>query len=831
QQTAQQLFLRLVVVGQGAEPARRLATRREIGEQAWPVVQKLVASRLIITDQNSHGQETAELVHEVLARGWPRLQSWLEEDRAFQIWRQRLDAMAAQWQETGRDVGALLRGAPLAEAERWLAARPHELSASEHRFIALSVADRNRTLAQQEVRRQAAQQQARVALGRQLSAQAHLLAASKIDLALLLGLEALQRLDAPRDRRRLLTGLVVDPRLIAFRHRLGAPIHYIHVGTAHQAVLLITERNELWCMNGENSGLQQVGARPYFAVRSTPDGRRSALVDPHEVLVWDAQAGAVVQSLPRHQGSADSVCFSGDGRLLFMHEEPDALLVWDVDAGLILRAFSIPSEGGLAAVDQDGSRLALTVQSTVLLLDGETGQPLCAPLTGHAGPIHDCVFSPDGGLLATASFDGSVRLWNAATGALHRDLLVDHQGRVLRVVFSPDGDLLATGGTDNRILLWSTATGKQVAPPLVGHSNWVRALAFLPDGRTLASGDADGNLLLWNIASPKMLTGHTDRVMVVQVSPDGATLITASHDRRLGIWDAQTGEGLDILKTGHHHALMRAAFRGDSRRLALGDAGGQVSLWDPTTCQVVVESFPVHEAALIGMAFSPKGGLLATGDFNGEVVVMDSEDGHILRRWQAFSDGWALGMAFHPDGDLLAVGSTTGAIGLWEVASGRQMPIHFPGHANWVTDLLFTPDGKELISASSDHTIRVWDVGTGQAVGQPLTGHTAQVWNISFDVSRPQAVLVSMDSRGNVIWWDWVQREPLGPALHAGVETESMALTPDGRRLYLGSFDETVQMWNIPISSWSEQAKSIANRALTEQEQAYYLGETSHALA
>lgn len=823
QQIAQQLFLRLVVVGQGAEPARRLATRREIGEQAWPVVQKLAASRLIITDQSDHGQETAELVHEVLARGWPRLQNWIEEDRAFQVWRQRLGAMTTQWQETGRDVGALLRGAPLTEAERWLAARPNELSVSEHRFIALSVAENNRILVQQEARQQAAQRQARVALGRQLSAQAHLLAASKVDLALLLSLEALQRLDAPQDRRRLLTGLMVDPRLITFRHHLGAPIHYIHAGTAHQAMLLITERNELWCMDGEAGPLHQVGARPYLAVRSTPDGRRSALVDPHEVLVWDAQAGAVVQSLPRHQEAASRVCFSGDGRRLFMHEEPHTLLVWDVDAGLVLHKFLIPEEGTLAAVNQDGSRVALTVQAAVVLLDGKTGQPLCAPLAKHAGPIHDCAFSPDGAILATASFDGSVRLWDAATGAPRGAPLVDHQGRVLRAVFSPGGDLLATGGTDNRILLWSTATGKQVAPPLVGHSNWVRALAFLPDGRTLAGGDADGNLILWDIASPQMLTGHADRVMVVQISPDGTNLITASHDRRLGIWDAQTGKRLGSLATGHDHGLMRAAFSPDGHRLALGDAGGQVSLWDPTTWQVVAEPSPVHEAALVGMAFSPEG-LLATGDFNGEVALLDSEDGAVLRRWQAFSDGWALGMAFHPIGDLLAVGSTTGAIGLWEVASGRQAPVHLSGHTNWVTDLLFTPDGKELISASSDHTLRVWDVKTGRPVGQPLTGHSAQVWNISFDHSRPQLVLVSLDSRGNVIWWNWEQREPLGPALHAGVETESMALTPDGRHLFLGSFDAIAQMWTVPTAPWRERAQAIANRGLTAQEQAYYLG-------
>lgn len=121
-------------------------------------------------------------------------------------------------------------------------------------------------------------------------------------------------------------------------------------------------------------------------------------------------------------------------------------------------------------------------QVSILIWDVEAGQAIGQPLPAHTDDVHGWAFSPDGSLLAMASF-GSVRLWDAERGAPLLEPLIAHDGRVLSVAFSPDGKTLASGGTDDLIYLWDTATGALAGPPLAGHGNWVRALLFSDAGK------------------------------------------------------------------------------------------------------------------------------------------------------------------------------------------------------------------------------------------------------------------------------------------------------------------------------------------------------------
>ena len=130
--------------------------------------------------------------------------------------------------------------------------------------------------------------------------------------------------------------------------------------------------------------------------------------------------------------------------------------------------------------------------------------------------IQQCVFSPDGRILATAGFDGTVRLWDTMTGDASFSPLLAHDGRVLSLAFSLDGRLLASGGSDAKIALWDVSTGELWSPLLVGHENWVLSLAFDEDNR-LFSGDGAGDILVWNLNRRRVLNGHTSRVRSVRV--------------------------------------------------------------------------------------------------------------------------------------------------------------------------------------------------------------------------------------------------------------------------------------------------------------------------
>ena len=133
---AQAIFLQLVRPGEGTDDTRRRATFTDIGEDARGVALKLADSRLIVTGRDdASGEETLEVSHEALLHSWTRLQDWISGDREFLLWHQRLRLALEEWERTNKDSGALLRGAPLTEAERWLNERPDNIGLTEVEYI------------------------------------------------------------------------------------------------------------------------------------------------------------------------------------------------------------------------------------------------------------------------------------------------------------------------------------------------------------------------------------------------------------------------------------------------------------------------------------------------------------------------------------------------------------------------------------------------------------------------------------------------------------------------------------------------------------------------
>jgi RNA polymerase sigma factor (sigma-70 family) len=293
-------------------------------------------------------------------------------------------------------------------------------------------------------------------------------------------------------------------------------------------------------------------------------------------------------------------------------------------------------------------------------------------LRGHTLGVSSVAFAPDKRRLASASADGTVKVWDITTG---KELLTlrGHDKQVWCVAFNPKRDELASGGADGTVKIWDLDEGKEVLT-FTGHSHpgsSVHSLAFSPDGKRLASGNGSPggpiSVLLWDAATGKVertLPGYTGMVSSLAFSADGKRLASASGDRKLKVWDVATGKELvSIASPSNYFASI--AFSPDGKRLVSANDNKTVTVWDAAEGTEILV-LKGHNREVTSAAFSPDGKLVASGGFDATLRLWDATTGKELDRRGGYMRE-IHSVAFNPQGTLLATGSADGLVKVWEI--------------------------------------------------------------------------------------------------------------------------------------------------------------------
>lgn len=819
QTLARRIFMQLVQPGEGATETRRLATREELGEAAWALVQRLADSRLLVTSRDALGQETVEVAHEALIDGWDRLRAWLEEDRAFRLWQEQLRAARRGWLTHDQDDGALLHGAALVTANEWLQRRAHDLSSAEEDYIVRSNDLQRRRQAQEarahaererlrrtrslvlaaglavalllallagaqwwraeQQRRALSQAQADIveerdlalqALSRQLAAEARDQVDEDYSLALLLALERVRRYGNQEAHESLAAVLSYNPRLLMQLPVSGDNLYSVAVAPGGQLLATAGERSQiyLWRLQHFPFALEQLATllaasdRRVRQLTFSPDGNMLAVVQIDAVSLYHLAD----PSRPRQETIIDA---------------QDSEIVSGIDA---------------AAFSPDGERLVVGAGGDVHLYHTASGRRITS-LADESQPgaaeleVSEVSFTPDGRLVV-AGRNGALLVWDLSDGEVHR---ATTGMRLFGLAVSTDGAFVAVAGQPSLLEIWRLDRLQRVAVADDVAANILFDVVFLAADRLVSAGN-DGHLVHWQVQGkqmiPEQLAAHEDTVRAVGA---GAHMVAAADlSGTVTLWNGAVQPANGLRLQGHSGAVHELAFAAGQRLSSLSCEQWTAFIFRP--------ELPLPCTSIQAGSWSISG-QAGTEQFYG-----------LEQSTPRVSD-----LALSPDGAVAYASFGDGSVKQWQMPNGGHSDLLAPQQGAIQVELALSRDGNLLAAggcSGDDSALRSSDFSFCSAAEvylwqrNPLQSEPRRVLEMD---DLPARMALSADHRwlatfnqrfGNpqqdaLLLWDLneTQSEPQQLGNEMGVVT-ALAFHPQSNQLATGELDGTVTLWDLP---------------------------------
>jgi WD40 repeat protein len=487
--------------------------------------------------------------------------------------------------------------------------------------------------------------------------------------------------------------------------------------------------------------------------------------------------------------------------------------------------------------------LAILAVSSLLTASDERPVSVTATLKGHTEALYAVAFSPDGKLIATGSFDKTVKLWDL-DGKEIRTLggPAGHQNLVLAVGFSRNGQWLASGSSDNSAKIWDVPSSSPLRE--FAFAAPVQTVAMSPDGTKVAGSGADGAIKVWNAADGKpaqTIAGHSGAVNGLAYSANNQLLASAGADSTLRFWNAADGKPISTA-VAHSGAVNAVAFHpNNTQAFSIGE-DGTLKFWqlpiapsrtlglhaDAVTHVVesangaqvlsasadktirlfdfgngqLVRQFAGAIGAVNAVALTPNGNLVAGGTADGRMFLWNAADAKVLGQKLAHNGG-VTSLIFHPQSTQLLSAGKDGTIKLWPLP---PIPSRSLTHPVAVLAATTTTDGKRLFTGGEDKILRSWDLSKDQ-VDKQFTGHTAPI--TAMVVSANGQILASASADKTIRFWDLGSgKEKIVLAAHTAPVT-SLSLHANGQQLLSASEDGTVKIWQLPVMPPANQPAGV----------------------